>query len=213
MKVCMVVGTCLAVWGMGAAFGARVGGEVVWPGARWEEAKAEEVGMASGVLGKAREYALRGDGSGMVTRHGKVVMRWGDQSRRYDLKSSTKAIGFTAVGLALKDGKFKGLDERAKKYQPNLGIPPESNARMGWIDKITLFHLATQTAGFDKPGGYTKLMFEPGTKWYEVVVQRRGAELVSRVRYAGVQAGFAGADVREGVRADRDRAGRFDVAE
>jgi len=165
MKVCMVVGTCLAVWGMGAAFGARVGGEVVWPGARWEEAKAEEVGMASGVLGKAREYALRGDGSGMVTRHGKVVMRWGDQGRRYDLKSSTKAIGFTAVGLALKDGKFKGLDERAKRYQPKLGVPPELNARTGWIDKITLFHLASQTAGFDKPGGYTKLMFEPGTKW------------------------------------------------
>jgi CubicO group peptidase (beta-lactamase class C family) len=33
------------------------------------------------------------------------------------------------------------------------------------LDKITLFHLATQTAGFDKNGGYTELLFEPGTKW------------------------------------------------
>ena len=156
------VGLWLVFWGVAVAFGSGVGGEAVWPGAKWEEAKAEEVGMDSQVLSKAREYALRGDGSGMVTRHGKVVVRWGDQRRRYDLKSSTKAIGFTAAGLALKDGKFKGLDERAKKYQPKLGMPPESNARTGWIDKITLFHLATQTAGFDKPGGYTKLLFEPG---------------------------------------------------
>ncbi|MHC4741953.1 MAG: serine hydrolase domain-containing protein, partial [Planctomycetota bacterium] len=101
----------------------------------------------------------------MVTRFGKVVMKWGDQQRRYDLKSSTKAIGVTAVGLALKDGKFKSLDEPAKKYHPALGAPPKANLQTGWIDKITLFHLATQTAGFDKPGGYTKLLFEPGTKW------------------------------------------------
>jgi CubicO group peptidase (beta-lactamase class C family) len=33
------------------------------------------------------------------------------------------------------------------------------------LDKITIFHLATQTAGFEKPGGYTPLLFEPGTQW------------------------------------------------
>jgi CubicO group peptidase (beta-lactamase class C family) len=27
-------------------------------------------------------------------------------------------------------------------------------------------HLATQTAGFDRPGGYTALLFQPGTEWY-----------------------------------------------
>ncbi len=31
---------------------------------------------------------------------------------------------------------------------------------------ITLKHLATQTAGFEKPGGYGKLLFEPGTNWF-----------------------------------------------
>jgi len=139
--------------------------EVSWPGEIWEAAKPEDVGMDSEVLAKARDYALAGDGSGMITRYGRVVLRWGDQRVRYDLKSSTKAIGVTAVGLALKDGKFASMDDQARKYQPGLGIPPESNAQTGWIDKITLFHLATQTAGFDKPGGYTELLFEPGTKW------------------------------------------------
>jgi len=137
----------------------------IWPMPVWKQAKPEDMGMDAGVLGRARDYALTGGGSGCVVRHGRVVMRWGDQKRRYDLKSSTKAIGVTAVGLALKDGKFEGLGDLAKKYHPRFGIPPQSNAETGWLDKITLFHLATQTAGFDKPGGYEKLLFEPGTKW------------------------------------------------
>jgi CubicO group peptidase (beta-lactamase class C family) len=137
----------------------------IWPMPAWKQASPDEMGMDEGVLGRAREYALTGGGSGFITRSGRVVMRWGDQKRRYDLKSSTKAIGVTAVGLAQKDGKIKSLGELAKKYHPRFGIPPESNTSFGWLDKITLFHLATQTAGFDKPGGYEKLLFEPGTKW------------------------------------------------
>ncbi|MHC4543245.1 MAG: serine hydrolase [Planctomycetota bacterium] len=140
-------------------------GDEVWPITYWKLAAPREMGIDAGVLGQARDYALTGGGSGCIIRHGRVVMHWGDQKRRYDLKSTTKAIGVTAVGLALKDGKFKGLNEPAKKYHPNFGLPPNSNAETGWLDKITLFHLATQAAGFDKPGGYTKLLFEPGTKW------------------------------------------------
>jgi len=92
-------------------------------------------------------------------------MEWGNQKRRYDLKSTTKAIGITALGLALKDGKIESLRDPAAKYHPSIGVPPRSNIRTGWLDDITLFHLASQTAGFDKPGGYTELLFEPGTKW------------------------------------------------
>ncbi|MFC1633539.1 serine hydrolase domain-containing protein [Planctomycetota bacterium] len=137
----------------------------IWPGPSWERATSEQVGMDANVLQKARDYALTGGGSGCITRHGRLVMHWGDQTQRYDLKSSTKAIGVTAVGLALKDGKIKNLQDPAQKYQPDLGVPPQSNAETGWLDKITLFHLATQTAGFDKNGGYTELLFAPGTKW------------------------------------------------
>jgi len=137
----------------------------IWPMPTWKRVRPEETGMDSAILRKARDYALTGGGSGCIVRHGRVVMRWGNQKQRYDLKSTTKAIGITAVGLALKDGKIKGLNEPAREYHPGFGIPPQFNAGTGWLDKITLFHLATQTAGFDKPGGYTKLMFEPGTKW------------------------------------------------
>lgn len=141
------------------------GSDEVWPMPTWHRAKPEQVAMDAALLEEARDYALIGEGSGRIVRHGRLVVQWGDQKRRYDLKSTTKAIGVTAVGLALKDTRFKSLHEPAKKYHAGLGVPPQSNAKTGWLDKITLFHLATQTAGFDKSGGYTKLMFEPGTKW------------------------------------------------
>jgi CubicO group peptidase (beta-lactamase class C family) len=144
---------------------AQAGTAEIWPARAWQPAQPAQVGMDATTLGRARDYALTGEGSGCVIRHGRLVMQWGDQKQRYDLKSTTKAIGVTALGVALKDQKIHSLNDRAKKYHPSLGVPPEFKAQTGWLDKITLFHLATQTAGFDKPGGYAELLFEPGTKW------------------------------------------------
>lgn len=150
--------------GLSGASSGPHGLNLVWTGETWERAEPEKLGMDADILGKARDYALTGGGSGCITRHGRLVMQWGDQKQRYDLKSSTKAIGITAVGLALMDGRITSLENRAGKYHPGIGVPPESNAGTDWLDKITLFHLATQTAGFDKNGGYTKLLFEPANR-------------------------------------------------
>ncbi len=141
-----------------------VPGDPEWPMPDWSRATPAEVGMDEGTLLTARDYALSGGGSGYITRGGKLILSWGDLEKRYDLKSTTKSIGVTALGLALKDGKMK-LGDRARLYHPELGIPPQSNREAGWLDKITLFHLATQTAGFDKDGGFTELLFDPGTQW------------------------------------------------
>jgi CubicO group peptidase (beta-lactamase class C family) len=139
--------------------------QIHWPGEQWPAKAPEEVGMDPALLAGARDYAMSSGGSGLIVRHGSAVMRWGDPRQTYDLKSSTKAIGITAVGLALMDGKFRSLHEPASKHHPAFGVPPASNREPGWLERITLFHLATQTAGFDKPGGYTGLLFEPGAKW------------------------------------------------
>lgn len=138
--------------------------DVIYPESEWKQADPGEVGMDAKLLQQARDYALTGDGSGCIIRHGMLVLSWGDQSRRYDLKSTTKSIGGTALGLAIGDGKLK-LDDRAARYHPSLAVPPESNRQTGWIDQITIRHLATHTAGFEKPGGYTKLVSAPGTEW------------------------------------------------
>jgi CubicO group peptidase (beta-lactamase class C family) len=130
----------------------------------WQRGTAQSVGMDKTGLEQARDYALTGNGSGYIIRHGKLVMSWGDEKKRYDLKSTTKSIGVTALGLAIMDGKI-ALADKAAKFHPSLATPPQSNRETGWIDKITILHLATQTAGFEKRGGYGKLLFEPGTKW------------------------------------------------
>ncbi len=135
------------------------------PSPDWPAATPADVGLDAARLDQARDYALSAGGSGMIVRHGKAVLRWGDQRLRYDIKSATKSFGATMLGIAMKDGRI-GLDTPARQCQPALGIPPESNAATGWLDAITVGHLATQTAGFEKPGGYGKLLFAPGTHWF-----------------------------------------------
>lgn len=131
----------------------------------WERASPASQGMDESKLQQARQYALTGGGSGYIIRGGKLVMSWGDPKKRYDLKSTTKSIGVTALGLAIMDRKVK-LTDKARKHHPTLATPPDSNTKTGWPERITILHLATQTAGFEKPGGYGKLLFEPGTRWH-----------------------------------------------
>ena len=139
-------------------------GEPTWPMPDWPPAEPADVGMAAGPLVQARDYALTGGGSGYITRHGRLVLSWGDPGQRYDLKSSTKSFGSICLGLAVKDGHMR-LDDRATAHHPTLGTPPNGNRETGWLDRITILDLASQTAGFEKPGGYTELLFEPGTAW------------------------------------------------
>ena len=136
-----------------------------WPGEQWPNATPPELGLDETKLTRARDYALTGEGSGCIIVQGRQAMSWGDQTALYDLKSSSKSIGLTVLGLALQDNKVKPGDP-AKKHHPTFGVPPETNAQTGWLDKITLRMLANQTAGFDKPGGYEPLLFEPGTRWH-----------------------------------------------
>ena len=132
--------------------------------AAWETATPEHMGMNQAKLSEARTYATNAGGSGLITRSGKAVMSWGSQTQTYDLKSTTKSIGVTTLGLAIKDG-LMALDGKAQQYLATIGTPPAANEATGWLDDITIRHLATQTAGFDKPGGYGLLLFAPGTMW------------------------------------------------
>jgi hypothetical protein len=144
--------------------GAALPAHETWPEPEWPRAEPADLGMDPKLTAEAVEFARSGEGSGMIIRYGRLVASWGDLRRTYDLKSTTKSFGSIALGLAIKDGIVR-LQDRAQVHHPRLGVPPESNATTGWLEEITLLQLASQTAGFEKPGGYTPLLFRPGTKW------------------------------------------------
>jgi CubicO group peptidase (beta-lactamase class C family) len=135
-----------------------------FPGAQWATATPAEVGLDEVKLLEARDYALTGGGAGCIVRGGRRVFSWGDLKQRFDLKSTTKSFGAAALGLAIADGKLR-LEDKACSHHLAFGTPPAENAQTGWLKDITIRHLASQTAGFDKPGGYAPLLFQPGTEW------------------------------------------------
>src|SRR5688572_7965046 len=152
------IGVVLAVSLLARSLHAQDKLPAAFPGEQWSEKAPAELGLNAARLAAARDYALQSGGSGMIVRGGHAVLRWGDQQQRYDLKSTNKSIGSMLVGVALLDGKLQ-LDDPAIKYHPTLGVPPEENKNTGWIEKITIRHLLTQTAGFQKPGGYLPIDF------------------------------------------------------
>ncbi|MCP4006191.1 MAG: serine hydrolase, partial [bacterium] len=136
-----------------------------WPQPDWTAATPAQMGLDESKLEQARDYALgAGGGSGIIVRSGRSVMNWGSQSTRYDLKSTTKSIGITALGLAVGDG-LVAIDDAAQPHYSDFGIPPASNAVTGWLDDITLRHLATHSAGFPEDGGFYSLAAGPGLEF------------------------------------------------
>jgi hypothetical protein len=206
----MIDRTCCLSWILivSTAIGTLAAEPPGMPGRGWQAAVPDQVGMDSAWLTKARDYALTGGGSGRIVRHGRVVMQWGDQQQMYDLKSSTKAIGVTSVGLALIDGKFPSLHEPASKYHPTFGAAPEGSPDDERLEQITLFHLALRQLASISPAGTPADV----RAWDEVVVQRRRSELVGRVHYADLRSGRAGTDVRPGLFAAWNRPRRPPVA-
>ena len=75
--------------------------------------------------------------------------------------------------MLLKDGLGQiRITDRAIDFHPSLGIPPQSNADTGWLERITFLNLGTHIAGFDRDPGYQPLMFEPGIALATAIVAR-----------------------------------------
>ena len=137
----------------------------IWPSDDWAVASPADVGMDGAQLQQAGDYALlKGGGSGMIVRGGYKVYSWGDQAVLYDLKSTTKSIGGSALGLAIADN-FVALPDFAQQYLPTIGNPPIENVATGWLDQITILQLAVHTAGFDNSPDYDPLIYAPATTW------------------------------------------------
>lgn len=130
------------------------------------------LGIDTALLDQARDYAMNGGTpAGLVIWRGQLLYSWGDANLDllHDVKSVTKAVGSAALGFALQEGRLT-LADRAQDHLPSFGTTPASNDP-AWLASVTIEHLATQSAGFEKSDGLRtdpqrcQLLTQPGTQW------------------------------------------------
>jgi len=84
----------------------------------------------------------------------------GDPKELYPLNSVTKSVTSILMGIAMDEGKIKGIDERIENYFPEYEDAFNSDAKKG----ITVEHLLTMTSGLDWPE-WTDWDFSIGPLW------------------------------------------------
>jgi|YNPNPStandDraft_1061719.scaffolds.fasta_scaffold01189_6 CubicO group peptidase (beta-lactamase class C family) len=127
-------------------------GEIVFPGAEWEETTPESMGLdgrrldeAAAVL--AAKVGRDGAKRLVIVRHGRVVWKGSESDRRQGVWSMTKSFTSTVAGLLIADGKCT-LDTKVADVLPSL--KPK-------YAEVTIRHLVTMTSGYravgDEPRG------------------------------------------------------------
>ena len=120
----------------------------------------------------------RGGAAGLIVHKGAIVAEWGDPNRIDMTHSVTKTFLTTVVGLAVRDGLIKDVNDYARDYMP-FGVDlfeSEHNRKIKWD------HLLRQTSAWqgtlwgkpdwaDRPEGATAAewanpkIYEPGTRY------------------------------------------------
>ena len=81
------------------------------------------------VLGPTRP---RGDPNGLVMRHGKLAMAWGDTERVDMTFSATKSYLAVVAGVAIEKGLIQNIDEPLRNYALDDGFEAEQNHNITW---------------------------------------------------------------------------------
>jgi CubicO group peptidase (beta-lactamase class C family) len=138
-----------------------------WPSSTaWAKPTPAQAGMDPTRLADAIKCGKDRGGSGLVVRGGRAIGQWGDQTVKYDLKSSTKSFGSIVLGLAIKD-QLVDLDTHLMPaLTAELATQEPLEDATVWAPQLTVRHLATHTGGFEKTGGFGAWQFAPGTRWF-----------------------------------------------
>lgn len=113
-------------------------------------------------LQSALAYAQhKGAGSVRIVLGGKLAGTAGNQTPRYALRSTTKSFGSILLGIAIQERRVS-LGDKGVSFFDQFGVPPTNNGPL--VGQVTLFQLATHTAGFDQGSpGYVPIIVKPGT--------------------------------------------------
>jgi CubicO group peptidase (beta-lactamase class C family) len=124
-----------------------------WPTQEWRVTTPEKHDMASTALERITSY-VQDSGfeldSVIVIRHGYIVYEkyfrapW-NKDRIHNIYSCTKSVMGSLVGIAVRQGKIRSLNDKMVDYFPNRTIRNLDERKKS----ITLLNLMTMKAGFD----------------------------------------------------------------
>ncbi len=124
-----------------------------WPTRTWKSAPPQELGVDPASLARVHEYAreLTCLHSILLVRSGFLVFEeyyqgWSPK-RYHNIMSCTKTVVASLVGIALREGYLKSVDQPLLEFFPEY-TPPDIDVRKR---AITLRHLLTMKSGYGNP--------------------------------------------------------------
>jgi CubicO group peptidase (beta-lactamase class C family) len=168
--------------------------KVYWPRVnQWETRSPKDSGMNTAAIEDALTYAAERNSTGLVIlRGGRIVTEryWKDWTLEttQPIFSSSKSLTATLIGMAIEEGKLKGVNQSMADFIPSWKSTPKAT--------ITLRHVMTMTSGvkvgaagvsadvdaFEEAAAFA-LEHKPGEHWaYNTPVYRmllRALELAS----------------------------------
>ena len=138
-----------------------------WPTDDWRESTPEKQGMDSKYFESLREHVeenfphMR---SVLVVRHGYIVFEEfyrGAPDDYQNVASVTKSVISALIGIALREGYIKSLNEKVLDFSPEY-VNPDTDLQ---IKDITLEHLLTMTSGLERDTSF-------GEDWVESTLKQ-----------------------------------------
>jgi CubicO group peptidase (beta-lactamase class C family) len=157
----------------------------IFPGADWETSSPEAEGMSAAPLDNVDAYCVEHKcGAVVIVRHGKIVWEryWNGwtQASTDNSWSMAKSVTSALVGIAINEGKIKGVDESASDFIPQWRNDTRNEITIG--DLLSMESGLNWTMTYTPPVGDTIKMLqsndqvayalnrqtyrEPGTDWY-----------------------------------------------
>jgi CubicO group peptidase (beta-lactamase class C family) len=152
---------------------------VAWPTKEWQTSTPEAEGMDSAALSELYNYLATAGfntDSVLVIRHGRIVSETYvapfNAELRHDLRSVTKSVVATLVGVALQEGRIASLDQKVLSFFPDQ---PANSSRQ---EALTVRHLLDMASGiqwrehpYDEQSDALKLWRSPD--WVKFILDRQ----------------------------------------